>query len=121
MSWSVSGRLSSHFPGLSWRFVNESVTSHVGHLGHARVHVVVPCFRFLSGQTLHKRDRCNYDLFLCARRGAKSNALSRDAVAVYDAHRTNQRRVCVTVRAHATCISPSSSVAKCTRCVIQEK
>ena len=62
-SWSVSGRLSSRFPRVSWRFVNETVTSHVGHLGYARVHVLVSCSPFLLGQTLHARDRSNYDLF----------------------------------------------------------
>ena len=63
MSRSVSGRLSSRFPRVSWTFVNETVTSLVGHLGHARVHVLVSCSPFLLGQTLHARDRSNYDLF----------------------------------------------------------
>ena len=62
-SWNVSGRLSSRFPRVSWRFVKETVTS-VGRPSwpctRARARLL---FHFLLGQTLHARNRSNYDLF----------------------------------------------------------
>ena len=57
MHLSVLRRVASRFVEI----VNETMTSQILHLVHARVHVLVSCFLFL-GETLHASDRSNHYL-----------------------------------------------------------
>ena len=90
----------SSFNAFSSRFVeivSETMTSHVRHLGHARVHVLVSCSPFF-GTNAARAWSFRIFPYLVARRGAKSNALSRDIAAVNYSHPTsNERKVGVIV------------------------